>query len=109
MDSVAADAPGGGALSVENVVISTPTGSVIADVSGSGALSLKTAGRADVSAGKAESGAPNDLLLRDVSVGDGGRIDAGRITLAGTVGVGGGTLELVAARVPDALAPMVLA
>ena len=41
MDSVAADAPGGGALSVENVVISTPTGSVIADVSGSGALSLE--------------------------------------------------------------------
>jgi autotransporter-associated beta strand protein len=60
---------------------------------GSGPLGL--------SGGQARVSVEGALQLGDVSLSEGGQIDAGRIALDGRLQVGGGTLSLVATAVPD--------
>ena len=70
-----------------------------------GALALDARGAVALAAGAELGGAARDLVLGNVRVADGGRIEAGRLTLGSETTVGGGTLQLVATAQPGGIAP----
>ena len=70
-----------------------------------GALTLDARGSVALAAGEDGGGVARDLVLGAVRVADGGRIEAGRLTLGSETAVDGGTLQLVATATPGGLAP----
>jgi filamentous hemagglutinin family protein len=69
-----------------------------------GTVSLAAGDRITLASGRDADG-PRALTLGVVSAANGGRIDSGRLTLADTMAVNGGTLELVSAAPAGAMAP----
>jgi len=70
-----------------------------------GALSIDARGAVTLAAGSSGGGLARDLVLGSVRVADGGRIEAGRLTLGSETTVNGGTLQLLASATPDAVVP----